>query len=274
VVLLDEIEKAHPDVFNMLLQVLEDGRLTDNKGRTVSFKNAVMIMTSNVGAELIPGSREMRDRYDEVHTLLMQELQRVFRPEFLNRVDEVIVFHALEDEELVQIADLLLDRVRQMTAAQDIALEISEAATRRVAHEGFDSNFGARPLRRVIQKLLETPISKEIISGKLGSGDIVRVDLDPDGGLRVVGQATEQVGEANQTAPNLANHPLQEEEVAEEEGLEEHSDSWASANEENSGATEAAKQRAEELGVDLSEVEGSGGGGLITVKDVVKAAQG
>src|ERR687894_338614 len=192
VVLLDEIEKAHPDVFNMLLQVLEDGRLTDNKGRTVSFKNAVMIMTSNVGAELIPGSREMQDRYEEVHTLLMQEPQRVFRPEFLNRVDEVIVFHALEDEELVQIADLLLDRVRQLTAAQGIALEISEAATRRVAHEGFDSNFGARPLRRVIQKLVETPISREIISGKLGSGDIVRVDLDPDGALRVVGQATEQ----------------------------------------------------------------------------------
>ena len=275
VVLLDEIEKAHPDVFNMLLQVLEDGRLTDNKGRTVSFKNAVMIMTSNVGAELIPGSREMQDRYEEVHTLLMQELQRVFRPEFLNRVDEVIVFHALEDEELVQIADLLLDRVRQLTAAQDIALEISEAATRRVAHEGFDSNFGARPLRRVIQKLVETPISREIISGKLGSGDIVRVDLDPDGALRVVGQATEQqVGEANQATPNPASHPLQEDEVAEEEGLEEHADSWASANEENPDATEAAKQRAEELGVDLSEVEGSGGGGVITVKDVVKAAQG
>jgi ATP-dependent Clp protease ATP-binding subunit ClpC len=272
---LDEIEKAHADVFNMLLQVLEDGRLTDNKGRTVSFKNAVMIMTSNVGAELIPGSREMQDRYEEVHSLLMQELQRVFRPEFLNRVDEVIVFHALEDEELVQIADLLLDRVRQLTAAQDIALEISEAATRRVAHEGFDSNFGARPLRRVIQKLVETPISREIISGELGSGDTVWVDLDPDGGLRVVGQATEQqVGEANQAAPNLASRPLQEGEVAEEEGLEEHSDSWASANEENPDATEAAKQRAEELGVDLSEVEGSGGGGLITVKDVVKAAQG
>jgi ATP-dependent Clp protease ATP-binding subunit ClpC len=273
-VLLDEIEKAHPDVFNMLLQVLEDGRLTDNKGRTVSFKNAVMIMTSNVGAELIPGSREMRDRYEEVHTLLMQELQRVFRPEFLNRVDEVIVFHALEDEELVQIADLLLDRVRQLTAAQGIALEISEAAKRRVAHEGFDSNFGARPLRRVIQKLVETPLSREIISGKLGSGDIVRVDLDPEGSLKIVGQATEHVGEANQAAPNLASHPLQEEEVAEEEGLEEHSDSWASANEENLDATEAAKQRAEELGVDLSEVEGSGGGGLITVKDVMKAAQG
>jgi ATP-dependent Clp protease ATP-binding subunit ClpC len=183
VVLLDEIEKAHPDVFNMLLQILEDGRLTDNKGRTVSFENAVIIMTSNVGAELIPGSREMRDRYDEVHALLMRELQKVFRPEFLNRVDEVIVFHALEDEELVQIADLLLDRLRRLAAAQDITLEISEAVKRRIAHEGADSNFGARPLRRAIQKLVETPISREIIAGKFGPGGTVRVDLDADGEL-------------------------------------------------------------------------------------------
>ncbi len=183
VVLLDEIEKAHPDVFNMLLQILEDGRLTDNKGRTVSFENAVIIMTSNVGAQLIPGSQEMRDRYEEIHALLMRELQMVFRPEFLNRVDEVIVFHALGDEELVQIADLLLNRVRRLAAAQDITLEITEAVKRHVAHEGFDSNFGARPLRRAIQKLLETPVSKEIISGKFGPGDTVRVDLDPDGKL-------------------------------------------------------------------------------------------
>jgi ATP-dependent Clp protease ATP-binding subunit ClpA len=183
VVLLDEIEKAHPDVFNMLLQILEDGRLTDNKGRTVSFENAVIIMTSNVGAQLIPGSQEMRDRYEEIHALLMRELQMVFRPEFLNRVDEVIVFHALGDEELVQIADLLLNRVRRLAAAQDITLEITEAVKRHVAHEGFDSNFGARPLRRAIQKLLETPISKEIISGKFGPGDTVRVDLDSNGKL-------------------------------------------------------------------------------------------
>ena len=178
VVLLDEIEKAHPDVFNMLLQLLEDGRLTDNKGRTVSFENAVIIMTSNVGAEHIPGSQEMRDRYEEVHALLMRELQKVFRPEFLNRVDEVIVFHALADEELVQIADLLLDRVRRLAAAQGITLEISEAVKRRIAHEGSDSNLGARPLRRAIQKRLETPISREIISGRFGPGGVVRVDLD------------------------------------------------------------------------------------------------
>jgi ATP-dependent Clp protease ATP-binding subunit ClpC len=178
VVLLDEIEKAHPDVFNMLLQILEDGRLTDNKGRTVSFENAVIIMTSNVGAEHIPDSREMRDRYEEVHALLMRELQKVFRPEFLNRVDEVIVFHALADDELVQIADLLLDRVRRLAAAQGITLELSEAVKRSIAHEGSDSNLGARPLRRAIQKRVETPISREIISGKFGPGGVVRVDLD------------------------------------------------------------------------------------------------
>src|ERR671921_748289 len=183
VVLLDEIEKAHPDVFNMLLQILEDGRLTDNKGRTVSFENAVIIMTSNVGAEHIPGSQEMRDRYEEVHALLMRELQKVFRPEFLNRVDEVIVFHALADEELVQIADLLLDRVRRLAAAQGITLEISEAVKRRIAHEGSDSNLGARPLRRAIQKRVETPISREIISGRFGPGGVVRVDLDLNGEL-------------------------------------------------------------------------------------------
>ncbi len=183
VVLLDEIEKAHHDVFNMLLQVLEDGRLTDNKGRTVSFENAVIIMTSNVGAELIPGSQEMRDRYEEVHALLMGELRKIFRPEFLNRVDEVIVFHALEDEELVQIADLLLDRVRQLAVTQGITLIISEEVKRRIAHEGSDSNFGARPLRRAIQKLIETPISREIISGRFGPGGTVRVDVDPNGEL-------------------------------------------------------------------------------------------
>jgi ATP-dependent Clp protease ATP-binding subunit ClpC len=178
VVLLDEIEKAHPDVFNMLLQILEDGRLTDNKGRTVSFDNAVIIMTSNVGAHLIPDAREMRERYEEVHGKLMQELGRVFRPEFLNRVDEVIVFHALGEEELVKIAELLLDNVRKLAAAQEITLEFSEALKRRIAREGSDSHFGARPLRRAIQKLVESPLSRELIAGKFSPGDTVLVDID------------------------------------------------------------------------------------------------
>jgi ATP-dependent Clp protease ATP-binding subunit ClpC len=244
VVLLDEIEKAHPDVFNMLLQILEDGRLTDNRGRTVSFENAVIIMTSNVGAELIPDSPEMRDRYEEVHAQLMGELQKVFRPEFLNRVDEVIVFHALGDEELVQIADLLLERVRRLAAGQGLTLEVSEAVKRRIAHEGSDSSFGARPLRRAIQKLVETPVSKKIISGAFGSGDVLRVDLDPSGAVSVAGQAED--GKVGSRADSLAQ--------------------------EEPDATEAAQHKAAELGVDLSQVEGSGAGGRITIRDVQRVA--
>ncbi len=178
VLLLDEIEKAHPDVFNMLLQILEDGRLTDNKGRTASFDNAVIIMTSNAGAELIPVSREMLGSYDKIHGRLVQKLHAFFRPEFLNRVDEVIVFHALGEEELVQISDLLLQRVKYLAASQDIALEFSMAVKRRISREGEDSIFGARPLRRAIQKWIESPLSKDIISSRFGPGAKIQVDVD------------------------------------------------------------------------------------------------
>ena len=177
VLLLDEIEKAHSDVFNMLLQILEDGRLTDNKGRTASFDNAVIIMTSNVGAELIPGSREMLGSYENIHGRLVQKLHTFFRPEFLNRVDEVIVFHALGEEELIRISGLLLERVRHLAASQDITLDFSLAVKRRISREGEDSIFGARPLRRAIQKWIESPLSKEIISGRFGPGANVRVDV-------------------------------------------------------------------------------------------------
>ena len=186
VVLLDEIEKAHSDVFNMLLQILEDGRLTDNKGRTTSFDNTVIIMTSNVGAELIPGSREMLRSYEEIHTRLVQNLHAFFRPEFLNRVDEVIVFHALGDEELLRIANLMLERVRRLVAGQDITLRFSAAVRQRIAREGTDSLFGARPLRRAIQKLIESPLSKEIISGHIRPEETVLVDIDPSGSVSFV----------------------------------------------------------------------------------------
>ena len=177
VLLLDEIEKAHPDVFNMLLQILEDGRLTDNKGRTASFDNAVIIMTSNVGAELIPGSREMLGSYEKFHGRLVQKLHAFFRPEFLNRVDEVIVFHALGEEELIRISDLLLERVRHLAMSQGISLDFSLAVKRRISREGEDSIFGARPLRRAIQKWIESPLSKEIISSRFGPGATVHVDV-------------------------------------------------------------------------------------------------
>jgi ATP-dependent Clp protease ATP-binding subunit ClpC len=190
VVLLDEIEKAHPDVFNMLLQLLEDGRLTDNKGRTVSFDNAVIIMTSNAGAHLIPGPEEMRepgesegDRQEEVRERLLEELGTYLRPEFLNRVDEIIVFHSLGDEELVEIAGLLLDSLRETAERQGIHVTFSDAAIKRIALEGRNSRFGARPLRRAVSKLVESPLSKEIIAGRVEPHDTVRLDVDGEGNI-------------------------------------------------------------------------------------------
>ncbi len=181
VVLLDEIEKAHPEVFNMLLQLLEDGRLTDNKGRTVSFDNTVVIMTSNAGAHLIPGPEEMREREGEIREQLLRELQTYFRPEFLNRVDEIIVFHTLSDAELREIADLLLENLRQTAGGQDIDLRFSEAVIQRIAQEGRGSRYGARPLRRAVGKLIESPLSKEIIASRIQPEETVYIDLDPAG---------------------------------------------------------------------------------------------
>jgi ATP-dependent Clp protease ATP-binding subunit ClpC len=181
VVLLDEIEKAHPDVFNMLLQLLEDGRLTDNKGRTVSFDNTVVIMTSNAGAHLIPGVEEMRELEEEIREQLMRELQTFFRPEFLNRVDETIVFHGLGDEELTKIAALLLKNLRSTAKQQDIDLRFSDAVIQHIAEEGRGSRYGARPLRRAVGRLIESPLSKEIIAGHVRPGETIRVDLDPAG---------------------------------------------------------------------------------------------
>jgi ATP-dependent Clp protease ATP-binding subunit ClpC len=182
VVLFDEIEKAHPDVFNMLLQVLDDGRLTDNKGRTVDFKNTVVIMTSNVGAELIPDSETMERDYEAVENRLMNALRQTFRPEFLNRIDETIVFHGLGRAELEQIAELLLAHVRLLVEGQGMRLEVSEEARRFVAAAGYDPQFGARPLKRAIQRLIENPLSRELLGGAFREGDIIRVDVQ-DGAL-------------------------------------------------------------------------------------------
>ncbi len=180
VVLFDEIEKAHPDVFNMLLQVLDDGRLTDNKGRTVDFKNTVVIMTSNVGAELIPDAETMEKDYDAVEKRLMGALRQTFRPEFLNRIDETIVFHGLGRAELEQIVDLLLEHVRRQVEAQDMRLEVSEEARRFVANAGYDPQFGARPLKRAIQRLIENPLSRELLGGAFTEGDTITVDVADD----------------------------------------------------------------------------------------------
>ncbi len=177
VVLLDEIEKAHPDVFNMLLQILDEGRLTDNKGRTVDFKNTVIIMTSNVGAGLIPAGDEMERRYAEVETQLLDALKQVFRPEFLNRVDEIIVFHALTREQLRQIVELLVEKVRREVAGQGMTLEVSSAAEDLIAEVGYDAQFGARPLKRALQRLLENPLARELLKGTFTEGDTIKVTV-------------------------------------------------------------------------------------------------
>ena len=177
VVLFDEIEKAHPDVFNILLQVLDDGRLTDNKGRTVDFKNTVVIMTSNVGAELIPDAETMAREYDQVERRLMEALKQTFRPELLNRIDETIVFHGLSRPELEQIVDLLLTHVRRQVEGQGMHLEVTDEARRFVANAGYDPQFGARPLKRSIQRLIENPLSRELLSGGFREGDTIKVSV-------------------------------------------------------------------------------------------------
>lgn len=196
VVLLDEVEKAHPEVFNVLLQVLEDGRLTDAKGRTVDFKNTVLIMTSNVGANLIQRGTnigfksadetgENKDEYKQMKERILEELKRTFRPEFLNRIDETIVFHALTRDEISQIVDLMLKSVKKQLAEKNVNLEVSEQAKEVLVKEGYDPAFGARPLRRAIQKLIENPLAEEILKGKFAEGSTVQV-TEKDGELEFV----------------------------------------------------------------------------------------
>ena len=184
VILLDEIEKAHPDVFNVLLQVLDDGRLTDSQGRTVDFKNTVVIMTSNVGSQVIaasgvrPGDSEA---YDAMKAQVTETLRLQFRPEFLNRIDEVIVFHALTDADLAAIVDLLLADLQRRLAAQDLVLELTPAARALIARDGYDPTYGARPLKRTIQRLVENPLAKALIEGRFKRGQTISVDADPVG---------------------------------------------------------------------------------------------
>ena len=182
VILLDEIEKAHPDVFNVLLQVLDDGRLTDGQGRTVNFKNTVVIMTSNIGSQLILEMRGGDERsYQRMREQVLEALRRQFRPEFLNRVDEIVVFRALTEAELARIVSIQLDGLRRRLAERRIALEVSEAAKAHLARVGYDPVFGARPLKRAIQREVETPVARLIVAGKVRDGGTVRVDVVGDG---------------------------------------------------------------------------------------------
>ena len=185
VILLDEIEKAHPDVFNILLQIMEDGRLSDSLGHTVDFRNTVLIMTSNLGAEqIVSGSslgfqsgEEVGMGYEEIKSRVLSELKRHFLPEFLNRLDEVIVFHPLTREEIKKIVDLMLKEEGKLLEEKNITLEVTERTRELIAKEGYDPDFGARPLRRSIQRLIENPFSEEILQGKFREGDTVVVDV-------------------------------------------------------------------------------------------------
>jgi len=201
VILLDEIEKAHPDVFNVLLQVLDDGRLTDGQGRTVNFKDTVIIMTSNVGSQLITAGADDAGEagYEAMKSRVTEALRSVFRPEFLNRIDEVIVFHTLGEQELSRIVGLLLADLQRRLAEHDLVLQLTPAAEQLIATEGHDPAFGARPLKRAVQRLVENPLARALLEGRFAAGSTIRVDADPvsgtllfsgeDGGQTVVTDA-------------------------------------------------------------------------------------
>ena len=198
VVLFDEIEKAHPDVFNLLLQILEDGRLTDAKGRTVDFKNTLLIMTSNIGSKVIEKGGgglgfeleedKTESQYNRIRSLVNEELKNYFRPEFLNRLDEIIVFRQLTKDEVKEIGELLLKEVFTRLTEQNITLEVTEKFKDRLVEEGYNPSYGARPLRRAIMRLLEDVLAEEILSGRLGEGDTALVDVDEDGKVQISSQ--------------------------------------------------------------------------------------
>lgn len=179
VILFDEIEKAHPDVFNVLLQVLDDGRLTDGQGRTVDFKNTVIVMTSNIGSHLIQSMADKKQ--SEIKEAVFGELKNHFRPEFLNRIDEIVVFHGLDKANIANIAKILLKNLSDRLARVDMQLEVSDAALNKIAEVGFDPVYGARPLKRAIQQYIENPVSKMILEGTFGPQDVVPVDVDKKG---------------------------------------------------------------------------------------------
>jgi ATP-dependent Clp protease ATP-binding subunit ClpC len=203
VVLFDEIEKAHPDVFNLLLQILEDGRLTDAKGRTVDFKNTLLIMTSNIGSKVIEkgatglGFELSQDvgetQYNRIKSLVNEELKQYFRPEFLNRLDEIIVFRQLTKDEVKLIADILLREVFTRLAEQGITLQVTEKFKDRLVEEGYNPSYGARPLRRAIMRLLEDSLAEEILAGQVKTGDTAVVDVDEEGKVKILPSETREL---------------------------------------------------------------------------------
>ena len=196
VILFDEIEKAHPDIFNMLLQILEDGRLTDAKGRTVDFKNTLLIMTSNIGSKVIEKgggglgfefeNNQADAQYNRIRSLVNEELKEYFRPEFLNRLDEIIVFRQLNKEEVKEISEILLKEVFARLTEKEITLQVTDKFKERLVEEGYNPSYGARPLRRAIMRLLEDILAEEILSGKVREGDIAEVDIDEQGQVKII----------------------------------------------------------------------------------------
>jgi len=189
VVLFDEVEKAHPDVFNLLLQLLEDGRLTDSKGRTVDFKNTLLIMTSNIGSKVIEkgggglgfefsGDSVEDSQYNRIKSLVNEELKQYFRPEFLNRLDEIIVFRQLTKNEVKEIAEIMLQEVFARLLDKGIKLSVTDAFKERLVEEGYNPSYGARPLRRAVMRLLEDSLAEEVLSGRIKDGDKALVDID------------------------------------------------------------------------------------------------
>jgi ATP-dependent Clp protease ATP-binding subunit ClpB len=179
VILLDEIEKAHRDVFNVLLQVLDDGRLTDGHGRTVDFRNTIVVMTSNLGSDRI---QEMAGQpYDAIKAAVMDVLRHQFRPEFINRIDETVVFHALGRAQLRQIVDIQIGALRARLAERDMSIHFTDQALDWLAAVGFDPVYGARPLKRAIQQHVENVLARDLLGGKLADGDVIEVDVSGDG---------------------------------------------------------------------------------------------
>lgn len=175
VVLFDEVEKAHPDVFNILLQVLDDGRLTDSHGRTVDFKNTVIIMTSNLGSHKIFDMAG--DDYNEIKSAVMESVNAHFRPEFINRIDEIVVFHPLGQEQMAGIANIQLDRLRQRLAERELSLTLSDKAMQELVSVGYDPVFGARPLKRAIVQEIENPLAHKLLTGDFVAGDTIVVNV-------------------------------------------------------------------------------------------------
>jgi len=203
VVLFDEIEKAHPDVFNVLLQMMDDGRLTDGKGRVVDFKNTIIIMTSNIGSSFLQGEHEESGPrtnasgatwFEEASQQVMNQLHAHFRPEFLNRVDDIIVFRPLGKDQLVKIIELRLEDVQRLLADRKISLELTDAAKDLLFTQGYDPNFGARPLKRAIQKLVQDPLALKILDGQVLHGDHVIVGADKKTGVMKF-EISQRVGE-------------------------------------------------------------------------------